>query len=159
MTVEFNRLQVQMDGNTDIIVRRDFSHPPARVWRAMTEPELIRQWMSGYDYQMTRCEIDLRVGGVCHWGWTHAKGDAFFIAGTFQALRAPHHMEHVEHMNGDMSSGSAQTTDLVARGTGTRMTVVMRYDSAEKPAAAIATGMTDGMELTYGNLEALLPGI
>ena len=48
------------------------------------------------------------------------------------------------------------TTDLVARGTGTRMTMVMRYANAEARAAAIAIGMTDGLEEVYDKLEALL---
>ena len=47
------------------------------------------------------------------------------------------------------------TTDLAAKGSGTRMTMVMRYDSAEARAAAIATGMTDGMDQVYSKLDAL----
>lgn len=47
-------------------------------------------------------------------------------------------------------------TDLVARGTGTRMTMVMRYANAEARTAAIAIGMTDGLDEVYGKLEALL---
>jgi hypothetical protein len=64
-------------------------------------------------------------------------------------------MTHVEYFNGDTTSGAAVSTDLVARGEGTRMTMVMRYKDAEARAAAIATGMTDGMEEVYGRLEAL----
>ena len=46
MTLDLTKLQLVLDGETDIIIRRDFTHPPARVWRALTEPALIRQWMS-----------------------------------------------------------------------------------------------------------------
>ncbi len=63
-------------------------------------------------------------------------------------------MTHVEYFNGDTSSGQEIITDLVARGAGTRMTQVMRY--AEARAAAIAIGMTDGLDEVYGKLEALL---
>jgi hypothetical protein len=35
------------------------------------------------------------------------------------------------------------------------MTMVMHYKDAEARAAAIATGMTDGMEEVYGRLEGL----
>jgi uncharacterized protein YndB with AHSA1/START domain len=64
-------------------------------------------------------------------------------------------MTHVEYFNGDTSSGATITTDLTARGSGTRMTMVMRYANAEARAAAIATGMTDGMEEVYAKLDAL----
>ena len=31
--------------DTSIEVRREFGAPPARVWRAMTEPEHLRRWL------------------------------------------------------------------------------------------------------------------
>ena len=65
-------------------------------------------------------------------------------------------MTHVEHFSGDASYHVEITTDLVARGTGTRMTMVMRYANAEARAAAIANGFTDGLDEVYGRLEALL---
>ena len=156
MTLDLTKLQVALDGETDIIVRRDFTHPPARVWRALTEPALICQWMAIQDYPMTRCEMDVRPGGSFHYEWAGADGKSFFFSGPIQTVDAPHRMTHVEYFNGDTSSGAAITTDLVARGTGIRMTMVMRHAGAEARAAAIASGMTDGMEEVYGKLEALL---
>lgn len=150
MTVDHTHTQLVLDSDTDIIVRRDFSHPPARVWRALTEPALIRKWMTSKD-SMTRCEMDLRAGGSFHWAW-----EEFYFSGPILAVDAPRHMTHVEHFNGDTTSGPTITTDLVARGTGTRMTVVMRYANHEARAAAIANGFTDGFEDVYGRLEAML---
>lgn len=149
MEFELTKLQLVLDGDTDIIVRRDFTHPPARVWRALTEPVLIRQWM-GQD-AMTRCEMDLHPGGSFHFEWAE-----FYFSGPILAVDAPHHMIHVEHFNGDTSSGPTITTDLVAHGSGTRMTMTMRYASAEARADAIEAGFTDGFDEVYGRLEDLL---
>lgn len=150
MTEDLTEAQIAQDGETDIIVRRDFSHPPARVWRALTEPALIRKWMAS-QHAMTRCEIDLRPGGSFRYEWPE-----FFFSGPILAVEAPHHMIHVENFNGDAASGATITTDLVARGAGTRMTMVMRYADHAARAAAIALGMTDGLDEVYGKLEALL---
>jgi uncharacterized protein YndB with AHSA1/START domain len=155
MSLDLTKLQTVLDGETDIIIRRDFSHPPARVWRAMTEPDLIRQWMAVGDFPMTRCEIDPRPGGTFHYEWAGPDGNGFFFSGPVVAVDAPRHMTHIEYFNGDTSSGARITTDLAAHGSGTRMTMVMRYDNAEARAAAIATGMTDGMDEVYSRLEAL----
>ena len=149
MTLDLTKLQLVLDGETDIIVRRDFTHPPARVWRALTEPALIRQWMSSQD-DMTRCEMDLRPGGSFRYEW-----EEFFFSGPILEVEAPHHMAHVEYFSGDTSYRAEIATDLVARGTGTRMTHVMRYANHEARAAAIATGFTDGLDDVYGRLEAL----
>ena len=149
MTRTVDPTELQVGGETDVIVRRDFTHPPARVWRALTEPALIRRWMGSDD--MTRCEMDARPGGAFHFGW-----EAFYFSGPILSVDAPHHMTHVEHFNGDTTSGPTVITDLVAHGTGTRMTLVMRYASPEARAAAIADGFTSGMDGVYGRLEALL---
>ncbi len=155
MSLDLTQLQTVLDGDTDIIVRRDFSHPPAKVWRALTEPALIRQWMSVEGHPMTRCEIDPRPGGTFHYEWVGTDGNSFFFSGPVLKAEPPQHMTHIEHFNGDPAMAATITTDLAARGSGTRMTLVMRYDSAEARAAAIATGMTDGMEQVYGKLDAL----
>jgi uncharacterized protein YndB with AHSA1/START domain len=147
MAPDLTKLQLALDGETDVIVRRDFTHPPARVWRALTEPALIPKWMG----EMKHCEMDLRPGGTFRYEW-----EEFFFSGLILAVDAPHHMTHVEHFSGDASYRVEITTDLVARGTGTRMTQVMRYANHEARAAAIALGFTDGLDDVYGKLEALL---
>lgn len=149
MTSDLSTLQLAPDGDTDIIVRRDFTHPPARVWRALTEPEMIRQWM-GQD-SMARCEMDLRPNGSFHYEWPE-----FCFSGPILAVDPPHRMIHVEHFSGDAAYRVEITTELVTQGTGTRMTMVMRYASAEARAAAIEAGFVDGHDEIYGRLEALL---
>ena len=148
------QLQTVLDGDTDIILRRDFSHSPAKVWRALTEPALIRQWMAVEGHPMTRCDFDPRPGGTFHFEWEGPDGNSFF-AGPVLDVRAPHHITHVEHFNGDPAMAARITTDLAATGTGTRMTMVMRYENAEARAAAIASGMTDGMDEVYARLDGL----
>ena len=147
MSLDMSKLQLVLDGETDIIIRRDFTHPPARVWRALTEPALIQQWLGA----MKRCEMDLRPGGSFHYEW-----EEFSFSGPILAVDAPHHMTHVEHFSGDASYHVEITTDLAARGAGTRMTMVMRYANVEARAAAIANGFTDSLDAVYGKLEALL---
>ena len=147
MTLDLTKLQLVLDGETDIVIRRDFTHPPVRVWRALTEPALIPQWLGA----MKRCEMDPRPGGAFHYEW-----EEFFFSGPILAADAPHHMTHVEYFNGDTASGATIITDLVACGTGTRLTQVMRYANHEARAAAIAAGFTDGLDDVYAKLEALL---
>jgi uncharacterized protein YndB with AHSA1/START domain len=146
-TLDSTKLQLGLDRETDIVIRRDFTHSPARVWRALTEPALIQQWLG----EMKRCEMDPRPGGAFHYEW-----EEFYFSGPILAADAPHRMTHVEHFSGDASYRVEITIDLVARGAGTRMTQVMRYANAEARAAAIAAGFTDGLDDVYGKLETLL---
>lgn len=45
---------------------RSYPAPIVTVWRAWTEPDLIRQWWGPEHTTVTACEIDPRVGGTLH---------------------------------------------------------------------------------------------
>ena len=139
--------QLALDGDTDLVIRRRFSHPPAQVWRALTEPALIRQWLSP---DLTDCRMDARPGGSFRYDWPE-----FFFSGPVLDARAPHHMVLVEHFNGDTSRGPTVTTTLAPDGSGTRMTVVMRYSDAQARATAMEQGFTDGIDQVYAQIEEL----
>lgn len=136
--------QLALDGETDVVIRRRFAHPPARVWRALTEPALIRQWLSP---DLVGCEMDARPGGSFRYDWPE-----FFFSGPVLEAEAPHRLVHVEHFNGDTTQGPTVTTTLSPHGTGTRMTVVMHYKDAAARAMAIEQGFADGIDQVYGRI-------
>lgn len=139
--------QFTFSGETDVVIRRSFTHPPARVWRALTEPALIRQWLSP---DLTQCQMDARPGGSFRYDWPE-----FYFSGPVLDAHAPEYMIHVEHFNGDTTQGPTVTTSLAADGKGTRMTVVMRYKDIAARATAIEQGFTDGIDQVYARIEEL----
>src|SRR3546814_3361719 len=36
-----------------VIVEREFAHPPAKVWRALTQPHLVAEWLMAGDVAST----------------------------------------------------------------------------------------------------------
>lgn len=50
------------DGIT-VRISRSFDHPPETVYGALTEPDLVAQWMWTGLGSRPHAEIDLRVGG------------------------------------------------------------------------------------------------
>ncbi|OLT43977.1 hypothetical protein BJF85_20735 [Saccharomonospora sp. CUA-673] len=46
-------------GDIELRFERRFPHPPAKLWRALTEPEHLGAW-----YPFPVEELDLRVGGI-----------------------------------------------------------------------------------------------
>jgi uncharacterized protein YndB with AHSA1/START domain len=52
-------LTLDEQGRTVLRMERRLSHPPAKVWRALTEPAELSHW-----YPFTATGIDLRVGGT-----------------------------------------------------------------------------------------------
>lgn len=54
----------QPDSKLDLSFERIVNVPTESVWRAWTEPELLKQWFCPLPWQTTDCEIDLRPGGI-----------------------------------------------------------------------------------------------
>ena len=45
-----------------VIVERDFPHPPEKVWRALTQPHLIEEWLMKADFKpVVGHRFDFRV--------------------------------------------------------------------------------------------------
>ena len=54
----------QTDPRLDLVLERVVEVPPQLVWRAWTEPEMIKQWFTPKPWSTVDCEIDLRPGGL-----------------------------------------------------------------------------------------------
>ncbi|MGN6460537.1 MAG: SRPBCC family protein [Pseudolabrys sp.] len=48
-----------------VVVERDLSHPPEKVWRALTQPHLIAEWLMLNDF---RPELGHRFNLRAEWG-------------------------------------------------------------------------------------------
>jgi len=156
--------QVTLPSEREVQVTRSFRAPRALVYRAYTEPELVRQWMLGPPgWSMPVCEMDVRVGGRYRWRWrSDENGREFGFSGTFRELQPPAKIVHTEAYDpGTMGDGHPSDDAIVTvtfRDEEDRTTVTTLIDFGSKDArdAAVATGMTDGMELSYQLLDRLL---
>src|SRR3954452_9318379 len=54
---------VTLPTDEQILITREFDAPRHLVFRAYTEPELVKRWWSGKRGEMGSAEVDLRVGG------------------------------------------------------------------------------------------------
>src|SRR5829696_1506366 len=79
---------VTLPSDTEILIKREFDAPAALVWRATTEPDLIKRWWSGKRGEVTSVEVDLRVGGT--WRYVMQTPEGFEVAfhGTYREIVA-----------------------------------------------------------------------
>src|SRR5699024_5232408 len=52
-----------------------FQHPPAKLWRCWTEPELLEQWIVPRPWRARNARIDLRPGGEFSFSVVSEDGD------------------------------------------------------------------------------------
>jgi uncharacterized protein YndB with AHSA1/START domain len=50
------------------VISRTFDAPRELVYKAWTEPERLTQWFGPKGFTMPACTMDLRPGGVFHYG-------------------------------------------------------------------------------------------
>ena len=53
-----------------VVVEREFGHPPEKVWRALTQSELIADWLMTNDFQPT---VDRPFRFTADWGSVDCK--------------------------------------------------------------------------------------
>jgi uncharacterized protein YndB with AHSA1/START domain len=151
-------LTILMPSDREIVVTREFEAAPALVWRCYTEPALLKRWYGLPDWEMTVCEIDLRVGGRWRFVSRAPSGWEMGSGGVYTHILAPQRIENTELFDEDWTGGETRTS-LVFHDLGgdrTRTTTAVLYASREARDGALATPMAEGMEAGFKRLDALL---
>jgi uncharacterized protein YndB with AHSA1/START domain len=55
---------MEFDPKLDLQQLREIDVPAADVWRAWTQPEVLKKWFCPRPWKVTECDIDLRPGGI-----------------------------------------------------------------------------------------------
>ena len=53
-----------------VVVERDIAHPPEKLWRALTQPHLIQEWLMKSDFQPA---VDHQFKFTADWGSVDCK--------------------------------------------------------------------------------------
>lgn len=153
-------LQVSTPADTTIVLTRTFNAPRRLVWQAMTDPARMRRWLlPPPGWTLAVCECDARVGGTLKLAFQDpATEQVMTLTGVFTEAIPPERMVHTETMRmGDAPIGSLVETHEFAEKDGiTTMRITQKYDSKDARDSALASGMEQGMEAGYKQLDELL---
>ena len=151
-------LEVAAVGETEIRMRRVFDAPREDVFRAFTEPDLIKQWLFGPEgHSLPVCEIDQRVGGSLRYVWRLENGKEMGLSGRFLEIVPPERIVHTELFDEDWTGGeTVVTTHFAEQGDQTRVTMTVRYASRQVRETVLNMGMADGVGQSYDRLDDLL---
>jgi uncharacterized protein YndB with AHSA1/START domain len=148
--------RLSLPADTQILITREFDAPRRLVWRAYTEPELIKRWWAGLRGTVTSVDVDLRVGG--HWRYVMEANGGFEVAfhGEYREITPQERLVNTEAFEGipDPDGNAALvTTTLVEKDERTFMEVLVETTSKEGRDAIINSGMEGGMQESYDALE------
>ena len=101
---------VTTPSDTEILITRQFDSPAALIFRAWTEPDLVKQWWGFETGKWMVCDVDLRVGG--EWRWVVMEGDMEVgFHGEYREIDAPHRLVTTEIYEGRPRRRRAQHHD------------------------------------------------
>jgi uncharacterized protein YndB with AHSA1/START domain len=148
---------VTLPTDTQILITREFDAPARLVYRACTEPDLVKRWWSGKRGVVTSVEIDLRVGG--RWRYVMTANEGFEVAfhGTYREIAPNERIVSTELYEGvpDATEDDAtlNTTTFTEVDGRTTLTTLVECGTKETRDAIIESGMEGGMQEAMDKLE------
>lgn len=156
-TTTTNDVAIDDDGDHGITIVREFDHPADKVYRALTDPELIARWIGPRGYDNVEVTNDARHAGT----WTliqrNQAGEEFGFRGVFHGDPTPElTLRTFEWLGlpGHVSFESMRVEDL---GDGrTRVRTGTVFMSREDRDGMRASGMDHGVVEGYERLDDVL---
>ena len=144
---------VSLPSDTEILITREFDAPRHLVWRAWTEPELIRRWWAGDRGTVTIAEVDLRVGGS--WRYVMIADGDFEVGfrGEFREIVPHERIVNTEVFEAMPDNGALCVVTFTEHDGRTTLEQLSRFPSKEIRDAVIDSGMEGGMQESMDELE------
>jgi uncharacterized protein YndB with AHSA1/START domain len=154
-------LQISTPTDTTILLTRAFNAPRHLVWEAMTHPDKMRRWMlPPPGWTLTTCQCDVRLGGTLHLAWKSPDADPVMtLQGTFTEVVPHQRMVHTETMalgSGQVIGSLIETHEFSESRGITTLRITQTYNSKQDRDSALASGMEQGMQAGFQQLDALL---
>ena len=103
---------VEFPNDLDILITREFKAPMSLVFDAFTKEEHVRKTIAPYGEAVTKCEIDLRVGGDYHFVFMPDAETECSFRGTFLEVDAPRRTAQTWHFDGWPDVEAVESIDL-----------------------------------------------
>ncbi len=73
----------------DFVISREFDAPRALVFKVWTQPEHLQQWFSPKGFTVLKAKMDLRPGGIYHYGMRTPEGKDMWGRWVIREIVAP----------------------------------------------------------------------
>jgi uncharacterized protein YndB with AHSA1/START domain len=124
------RANVSLPSDEQILITREFDAPKRLVYRAWTTPQLVRRWWTAQRFEMTVCEIDLRVGGRWRYAGRGDDGTETSFHGEYREIVANERIVSTEVYEDIPNAEAVYTVTFTEPETGrTALTILIQHAS------------------------------
>jgi uncharacterized protein YndB with AHSA1/START domain len=152
--------KVTTPSDEEILITREFDAPRHLVYKAWTEPELVKRWWAGRRGEVMLAEIDLRVGGTWRYVMTACEGQEVAFHGEYREIVPNERIVATEVYEGapkDAIPPGAEPPVTIVTFTEadgqTTLTQLMQCHTKELRDMILESGMEIGMQESMDALE------
>ena len=149
------RATVTTPSDTQILITREFDAPRHLLYRAYTEPELIRRWWHANRGTVDSIEVDLRVGGGWRYAMTAAGGFAFSFHGEYREIVPDERLVSTEIFSGAPEAEALNAATFTEKDGRTVLELLVTHQNKEFRDMQLASGMEDGLQDAFTLLEGV----
>ncbi|MBV9558088.1 MAG: SRPBCC domain-containing protein [Pseudolabrys sp.] len=143
-----------------VVLTRIFDAPRALVWKAWTDPKMMKEWFGPKVFTNSVCELDVRVGGKMLVVMRAPDGTEYPCAGEFRTIVEGERIEFTNNAvakDGSlMLRGESVVTFADAPGGKTKMVLSTKAVGLVPEAPMMLAGMEEGWSGSFEKLAALL---
>ena len=156
-TTNRHETEIVSDPHVPLVrITREFDAPPEKVFRAHTDPDLVRQWLGPRRHEMKIEHFDCRTGGSYRY-FHVSDGNEYGFHGSFHEVRPAELIVQTFTFEGFPDGVALERMVFEDLGGGrTRLVATSLVDSFEERDAFVASGMEDGVREGYERLDELL---
>jgi len=144
---------IEFPSELEIVTTRVFDAPIELVFDVLTRPEHVSKWFAPFECEVTKCSIDLRVGGDYHIVFVTGDGTECSFRGTYLEIEPPTRTVETWLFEGWPDADAVETVDLHETDGVTTLTMTMAF---RDKAGRAHMKKSDGQEDSFNKLEDYL---
>ena len=144
--------QKSHDNALELKFSKIFSADPEFVFKALTQPYLIKKWFGPHGYTCPVVEVDLRVGGKYHIEMKPPEGEIVKLNGGYNVVNPPNALEYTWQWDEPDGKETLVKVHFNRSGKGTEVTV----EQGEFASAESKEGHEQGWLVSFERLEEVL---
>jgi uncharacterized protein YndB with AHSA1/START domain len=152
-------MTVSTPSDREIVMTRAFDAPRELVFKAYTDPTIIRPWWGWRDSTIIVDKLDLQPGGAWRFIGRQPDGNEYAFRGEYREIVPPERLVYTFEYEGMPGHILVETITFEEHDGKTTLTSVSVFDSVEDRDGMLATGMAEGAAESFDQLEEYLDSL